>query len=1017
MLHQEDVIAMRKLRDEDTSGDIKKFLGDNEDPSNSENVKVLDGRVIELYLRGHGTGVVLNTFKKLPDAIGDLTQLQKLTMVSCTSLIELPETISGLKSLTTLDLGYCKSIEKLPDAIGDLKQLSEFNIKSCTSLIELPETISGLKSLTTLDLSNCKSIEKLPDAIGELVALNDISLKICTNLKYPPAELYGDGNAIVGFFCLKHIEAGKVLSAEVMLDVMKANFLNHAITNKFNADLLGSLTRRYPFLADICNDKNQRAIEVAQVDCRRSMQKALFLLGRYDIDKVPPLHFSATAVVLSATDYIDVDNPKKCALKAMKNVDQVVAELAGRKDLDSKFVVAVVGVHVSQDVNHTDRDKVVEAIGNLKGVHADYKADLESLPSTLAKIELGKVEDDRYHGYRYLVVMELAGRSLGTALLHERIASNEWPLVKKIGIDLANALDHLHCCYRIHGDFKPLNIVRVVEEDDKFTTFFSWQLIDLDVSCIIECDFGNKPPSSGYCPPEMAQVLMNSFDKEGVLDTKKLSTYKANVAYDLWSFGVVLYHLGSGRSLWHTNQDDSISKDDLKKLANWSTRDLKYRLSIIGDNTKDRRALHDLVAKLLEPNPKARLNNFKCPNNNKTKMKIVLQHPFLATKDLDDPTLNVLVRKIEQSHKQIEQSYKLLQTIDTKMDKVIGILDAHFEILSDLLKGTNHIAPKLICFLPLGAIDDGDEKSWWRKMFKYNPGDLFNQEVLVFFVDPLCLRVAPTKKNKGFKVKFPKDWVVRAKPWLELGLTTLKIASIAGRLTGFPVPDIKGLVDGWLDGQIKNLQTLTQETISHIASKSADEQLATEQLQNLSKYATSAVECIYSDAMPVEGGLALEKSSLKETIQKSVEELDKLLGSGWQKDCGLVKETSKEGKTEWILEEHAAEFKEYGAEFITNTYGVKSVDPGKTADKQRAVKNAQEALKEIDPDEKIFKLTNKKLDSPPNDLQNIGNDHSNQATRSKSELQNIYNDNASHALDGGTIIHNHNYCPSHCAIS
>ena len=58
----------------------------------------------------------------------------------------------------------------------------------------------------------------------------------------------------------------------------------------------------------------------------------------------------------------------------------------------------------------------------------------------------------------------------------------------------------------------------------------------------------SEPPQdgcrSGYCPPEMARVLLDAQNDTGKFDNaklpSKLSTYKADVAYDLWSFGCVL---------------------------------------------------------------------------------------------------------------------------------------------------------------------------------------------------------------------------------------------------------------------------------------------------------------------------------------------------------------------------------------------------------------------------------------------------------------------------------------------
>ena len=136
--------------------------------------------------------------------------------------------------------------------------------------------------------------------------------------------------------------------------------------------------------------------------------------------------------------------------------------------------------------------------------------------------------------------------------------------------DCRGALEHVHTTGKgIHADFKPLNAVAV---DSKF------QLIDFDVFCKLGEPFGRKVPSSGYCPPEMARVLLEATDEKGKLlkatdeagkldGVKQLQKYKASVAYDLWSFGVVLYHLCFGRSLWNTDTNDNVERADLRVLA------------------------------------------------------------------------------------------------------------------------------------------------------------------------------------------------------------------------------------------------------------------------------------------------------------------------------------------------------------------------------------------------------------------------------------------------------------------
>jgi len=65
----EDLAALRKLRDEDGSGALKKFLGDGEDPREWRGVTVADGRVTKLIL------YKCTKLATLPAAIGELGAL------------------------------------------------------------------------------------------------------------------------------------------------------------------------------------------------------------------------------------------------------------------------------------------------------------------------------------------------------------------------------------------------------------------------------------------------------------------------------------------------------------------------------------------------------------------------------------------------------------------------------------------------------------------------------------------------------------------------------------------------------------------------------------------------------------------------------------------------------------------------------------------------------------------------------------------------------------------------------
>ena len=98
------------------------------------------------------------------------------------------------------------------------------------------------------------------------------------------------------------------LSAYSADDDVKTAFLETVINDASFADRLEEAVRKDPALADLTNEKGERAIELAVLPCRRAMQRALFFLGRYDIDKGPPEHRSATSLVVRAVDHEAADD-------------------------------------------------------------------------------------------------------------------------------------------------------------------------------------------------------------------------------------------------------------------------------------------------------------------------------------------------------------------------------------------------------------------------------------------------------------------------------------------------------------------------------------------------------------------------------------------------------------------------------------------------------------------------------------------------------------------------------------
>ena len=434
-------------------------------------------------------------------------------------------------------------------------------------------------------------------------------------------------------------------------------------------DDLAELLRRTiavdPSLGDLRNDNGDLYIDLATLQCRHKMYAALYLLGRFEVDAEPPLHVSATAVVFAATDHredqLEEQNQGKAvkksrrALKAMREARQVLAELNGRKDLDREFVVTIVAVYVDASVDHLE--EIREAATELDGVSVTQSDDLAvrlevelerriTLGGTsLEETTAAASSSQRTKNYKYLLVLDLAERSLTTTLTHDHIAGENFPLIRNIATDIAKALSHLHKCGgRIHGDLKPLNTMRIDS---------TWRIIDMDASCSVGEPFGEKAPSSGYSPPEMAKVLLKN-------DLRALAEYKGNVAYDLWSFGCVLFHLVFGKSLWHTDKNDNITRSDLEKLACVSGEgDLRRFLTSTllpeecDASDDDRKTAVSLLSKLLEPDETKRIDNFMNVQSQPT-----------------SPTLRGINERTDRMEKEQIKQTAVLEAIDDRTHQI-----------------------------------------------------------------------------------------------------------------------------------------------------------------------------------------------------------------------------------------------------------------------------------------------------------------------------------------------------------
>ena len=143
---------------------------------------LLAEKIIEEALKSGATELDLRNMKltELPEAIGQLTQLQKLELGydlrknrdERNQLTTLPESLGQLAQLLTLNLSD-NQLTALPESLGKLTQLQSLDLSS-NYLATLPEFFIHFSWLRSLNLGN-NGLTTLPEFLGQLTQLRELS--------------------------------------------------------------------------------------------------------------------------------------------------------------------------------------------------------------------------------------------------------------------------------------------------------------------------------------------------------------------------------------------------------------------------------------------------------------------------------------------------------------------------------------------------------------------------------------------------------------------------------------------------------------------------------------------------------------------------------------------------------------------------------------------------------------------------------------------------------------------------
>ncbi|KAL3743665.1 hypothetical protein ACJRO7_018866 [Eucalyptus globulus] len=161
---------------------------------------------------------------KIPQCIGYLKKLEVLYATGCKSLDGLPNSMSHMVNLLTLDLRFCPKLCKLLESIGSLVKLERLSCGFNNShdlvtdyskslrlgklissdadagICELPESIGDLKNLKFLHIGFSKKLSNLPNTINKLGNLEELDAMYCKSLG---GEIHIDGLSSLKFLCLE----------------------------------------------------------------------------------------------------------------------------------------------------------------------------------------------------------------------------------------------------------------------------------------------------------------------------------------------------------------------------------------------------------------------------------------------------------------------------------------------------------------------------------------------------------------------------------------------------------------------------------------------------------------------------------------------------------------------------------------------------------------------------------------------------------------------------------------------
>lgn len=445
-----------------------------------------------------------------------------------------------------------------------------------------------------------------------------------------------------------------------------------------------------------CKDGDDRAAYDLAVKANRlRMDDAESFCGRYRIVSKTPEHKSATSVVIRAKDVLQ--DYREVIVKLMANEDQFKREVYQRE-----------ATKMASQENGNNGDEFDRyTVGIIMSSISDAIRDRWQKDVANNKMLLDGISCAQYpHG----IVMVAGDRNLQLIYLQERPSLNA---IRSYIEQILLALKMFHDAEVIHGDIKPLNVVRLVSDHQL-------RLIDFDAAANISSTstmpFAASKFSSGYIPPELwvkldagqkkqyddywnkyctdkdlkqkvkplafkgfyyvVRTYLVENDKLVKIEELPYSPIHASADIDVWALGVMMYQLCVGKPLLSTSRDDDLlSGKDASVVCTWKDTNAYDYLKNVTDEVA-----RDMLSKMLS-------------TQNRASVEELLAHPFIKVGMSGNGKVD---REMQETlNKLINQQQQVLEKLNRIEERTASIEQLTLATKGELSRGVSELKKRI----------------------------------------------------------------------------------------------------------------------------------------------------------------------------------------------------------------------------------------------------------------------------------------------------------------------------------